>query len=49
MYKIIVLSEAQDDLDNIYSYIAEDNILYATKTIREVWQTFQMIKDFPYL
>jgi plasmid stabilization system protein ParE len=49
MYKIIVLSRAEKDLENIYSYIAEDNTLYATKTVGKVLQTFNIIKDFPYL
>lgn len=36
-----------EDLQNIWSYIAEDNVEYAEKTINQIYDRFENLKMFP--
>ena len=49
MHKVRILSHAKLDLWNIYSYISDDSVEFATKVILQIHKTIWYLKNFPYM
>ncbi|MDD2870533.1 MAG: type II toxin-antitoxin system RelE/ParE family toxin [Candidatus Gracilibacteria bacterium] len=49
MYNIEFQESADENLDFIFSYIAEDNGIVAIKVINKINQTIQNLRLFPYM
>ena len=49
MHKIVYLESALLDLEEIYSYILDDNNYYALKVILNIKNTVKYLESFPYI
>jgi len=47
MHKIFYTTEAKKNIKEIFSYISDDNIFYAAKTINQIKTTVDILKMFP--
>lgn len=47
MYEIILSPESKEDLNNIKSFIAYDNLIIAEKVINKIFNTLSNISAFP--
>ncbi len=49
MFKIKYLKDALNDLSDIQSYIAEDNVVSSVNVLIEIKKTIEYLKNFPYI
>ena len=49
MVELIWLKTASDDLIQIYNYIYKDSIYYSIKTVNEIIDMVDRLKEFPYM
>jgi plasmid stabilization system protein ParE len=49
MFKVVYTRESERNLDDIFSYIAEDNNTHAVKVLQKIYSTISRIKLFPYI
>ena len=49
MEELIWLKTANNDLIQIYNYIYEDSIYYSTKTVNDIVNLVEKLRDFPYM
>jgi len=47
MYKIFYTPESEDNLADIFEFIWEDNLFYATKVLTSIKSTIDILKLFP--
>ncbi len=44
-----ILDKAEEDMDLIGSYIAQDNIVAASNLLKQFYATFETLAEYPYL
>jgi len=49
VFNIVYSEKVKNDFKSISSFIAEDNPIYAIKTIASIIKTIDMLIDFPYI
>ncbi len=47
MYKIFFTPHSEEDLQNIYTYIADDNAFYAEDVLVKIHKSIDFLKIFP--
>ena len=47
MYKIEFTYEAEDELSEVYDYIALDNTFYAQEVLARIHRSITLLKEFP--
>ncbi len=49
MYKIVFTKKVEDDFRLINNFIAQDNPIYAIKTIDSILKTMDLLLNFPFV